>query len=213
MRKEEKTRRTYERIMAAAMEEFGTKSYDNASITTLCNENQISKGLVYHNFKNKDELYLKCVEECFDEMTEYFKNQEYKADGIQESLQNLFHMRQQFFSEHPCCCNLFFYTVVQPPEHLRRKIHALRQKYDDFFINCFRELLQQTEMRDGITEAAAMEYFMIFLEMFNGYFQSRSCEKEDIHALAEYHEENLSKILDIMLYGVAKKNRGERTEK
>ena len=46
MRKEEKTRRTYERIMAAAMEEFGTKSYDNASITTLCNENQISKGLV-----------------------------------------------------------------------------------------------------------------------------------------------------------------------
>ena len=94
MRKEEKTRRTYERIMAAAMEEFGTKSYDNASITTLCNENQISKGLVYHNFKNKDELYLKCVEECFDEMTEYFKNQEYKADGIQESLQNLFQDRK-----------------------------------------------------------------------------------------------------------------------
>ena len=61
MRKEEKTRRTYERIMAAAMEEFGTKSYDNASITTLCNENQISKGLVYHNFKNKDELYLSSV--------------------------------------------------------------------------------------------------------------------------------------------------------
>ena len=56
MRKEEKTRRTYERILSAAIAEFGTKSYDSASLTTLCNENQISKGLVYHNFKNKDEL-------------------------------------------------------------------------------------------------------------------------------------------------------------
>ena len=41
MRKEEKTRRTYEKILSAAMAEFGTKGYDNASVTTLCNENQI----------------------------------------------------------------------------------------------------------------------------------------------------------------------------
>ena len=38
MRKEEKTRRTYERIMSAAIAEFGVKSYDSASLTTLCNE-------------------------------------------------------------------------------------------------------------------------------------------------------------------------------
>lgn len=79
MRKEEKTKLTYERILSAAMEEFGTKSYDSASLTTLCNEKRISKGLVYHNFKNKDELYLKCVEECFKEMTAYFQSKEYKA--------------------------------------------------------------------------------------------------------------------------------------
>ena len=68
MKKEEKTKRTYERIMAAAIVEFGTKSYDNASLTTLCNENQISKGLIYHNFKNKDALYLKCVEVTFHDI-------------------------------------------------------------------------------------------------------------------------------------------------
>ena len=66
------------------------------------------------------------------------------------------------------------------------------------------ELLQQIHLRDGITIDAAMEYFMVFLEMFNGYFQSKSGETEDIHALIEDHEVNLSKILDIMLYGVAK---------
>ena len=32
MKKEEKTRLTYERIMAAAIAEFGEKSYDSASL-------------------------------------------------------------------------------------------------------------------------------------------------------------------------------------
>lgn len=204
MRKEEKTRLTYERIMAAAIEEFGKKTYDNASLTTLCNENQISKGLIYHNFKNKDELYLKCVEECFDAMTSYFQNGEYKTDCVKESLHNLFQMRQQFFKENPYYCNIFFNTVLQPPEHLKKEIRELRKNYDEFYVNCFRGLLEQIKLRDTITMDAALEYFMVFLEMYNGYFQSKSCEKEDIHALIEDHEVNLSKILDIMLYGVAK---------
>lgn len=206
MRKEEKTRLTYERIMAAAIEEFGKKTYDNASLTTLCNENQISKGLIYHNFKNKDELYLKCVEECFDAMTSYFQSGEYKTDCVKESLHNLFQMRQQFFKENPYYCNIFFNTVLQPPEHLKKEIRELRKKYDEFYVNCFRGLLEQIQLRDTITMDAALEYFMVFLEMYNGYFQSKSCEKEDIHALIEDHEVNLSKILDIMLYGVAKED-------
>ena len=204
MKKEEKTRRTYERIMSAAIVEFGSKSYDSASLTTLCNENQISKGLVYHNFKNKDELYLKCVEECFEKMTAYFRGREYKAESVRESMHNLFYMRQQFFQENPYYCNLFFNSVLQPPEHLREAIHELRKTYNDFYMECFGELLRQLKLRDGITVEAAMEYFMVFLEMYNGYFQSKSREKEDIHALVEDHEVNLSKILDIMLYGVAR---------
>lgn len=204
MRKEEKTRRTYEKILSAAMAEFGTKGYDNASVTTLCNENQISKGLVYHNFKNKDELYLKCVEICFGEMTAYLKSREYDAENVQESIRKLLDMRQQFFRENPYYCNIFFNTVLQPPAHLRKEIHEFRQKYDEFYIDCFRALLQQMQLRNGITIDAATEYFIVFLEMFNGYFQSKSCEKQDLHTLVEDHEVNLSKILDIMLYGVAK---------
>lgn len=205
MRKEEKTKRTYERILSAAIIEFGTKSYDNASLTTLCNENQISKGLIYHNFKNKDELYLKCVELCFEKMTDYFKSREYKAENVQKSMHNLFQIRQEFFKENPYYCNIFFNTVLQPPEHLRNEIQKLRRKYDEFYLQCFKELLQQIQLRDEITVDAAMEYFMFFLETFNGIFRNRSDEQEDMYALMEDHEINLSKILDIMLYGVAKK--------
>lgn len=206
MKQEEKTRRTCEKIMAAALKEFGTKSYDSASLTTLCNENQISKGLIYHNFKNKDELYLQCVEKCFEEMTVCLKSRECRAESTKERLQNLFWLRQQFFEKNPYYCNIFFHAVLQPPQHLREEIKILRQEYDLFHINYFQDMLRQMQLRTGITIEAATEYFMMFLEMYNGYFKDKTAQENDIHALMENHEVNLSKILDFMLYGVAKEN-------
>ena len=64
MKKAEKTERTKERILQAAMEEFGRKGYAAATIGAICSEHGIAKGLLYHNFVGKDDLYLACVSRC-----------------------------------------------------------------------------------------------------------------------------------------------------
>lgn len=142
-------------------------------------------------------------------MTAYFRRMESKAGSMGENIQNLLNMRQKFFQENPYYCNIFFNTVLQPPEHLRREIGVLRQGYDKFYTDYFRALLQEVHLREGITADTAMEYFMIFFEMFNGYFQSKYYGKKDMHALMEDHEVNVSKILDIMLYGLIKQEEGK----
>lgn len=205
MKKEEKTRRTYERILSAAIEEFGTNSYDSASLTTICNKNQIPKGLLYHNFKGKDDLYLQCVRVCFREMTMHLRRCEAYDGTAQESMQQLLDARQEFFRENPYYGNIFFCTVLQPPNHLRKEIHAIRQELDAFSAEYYKKVLKKLKLREGITSDMATEYFFIFQEMFNGYFQSKSYENKDFHALIEDHELNLSRILDIMFYGIAEK--------
>lgn len=209
MKKEEKTRRTYEKILSAAIEEFGTNSYDSSSLTTICNKNQISKGLIYHNFKGKDDLYLQCVKGCFQEMTDYLRQCEIQADTVQESMQNLLHERQKFLRKNPYYSNIFFHAVLQPPAHLKKEILEIRRELDEFSAGCYKNLLEKMHLREGITFDAAMEYFTIFQEMFNSYFQSKSYEESDFHSLIKDHELNLSRILDIMLYGIAEKDRTE----
>ena len=44
MRKQEKTQKTKERILAAALEEFGRKSYDAASVNSICRRGRFPKG-------------------------------------------------------------------------------------------------------------------------------------------------------------------------
>lgn len=205
MKKEEKTRRTYEKILSAAIEEFGTNSYDSGSLTTICNKNQISKGLLYHNFKGKDDLYLRCVKVCFQEMTAYLCKSEIHGNTVEESMQKLLHERQKFFRENPYYSNIFFNVVLQPPGHLRKEIREIRREFDDFSVSYYKELVGKLRLRAGITVDTAAEYFTIFQEMFNGYFQSKSYESSDFHSLIKDYELNISRILDIMLYGIAEK--------
>lgn len=72
---EQKTRSalTRQRILDAAMAEFSSKGYEGASLNAACAENGFSKGVVYHHFKDKNELYLLCVQRCFNAVTERLK--------------------------------------------------------------------------------------------------------------------------------------------
>lgn len=205
MKKEEKTRLTYEKIINAAMEEFGTKSYDTASLNAVCETHKISKGLIYHNFKNKDELYLCCVKICFREMMEYISKKEKKADTVSGSVQNFIRVRGEFFEKNPYYRNIFFNVLLQPPIHLLKELREIRRGYDLYYRECCRELLGKIRLREGITDETALECLIALQEMFNGYFQSKSYEQRDFRSLIEDHELKIGEMLDIMLYGIAKK--------
>ena len=47
-----------DRILNAALKEFAQKGYQNASTNEIVKEAEISKGLLFHYFKNKKTLYL-----------------------------------------------------------------------------------------------------------------------------------------------------------
>lgn len=38
-------------------------------MNTICTAGSISKGLLYHDYADKDALYLACVQRCFRELT------------------------------------------------------------------------------------------------------------------------------------------------
>ena len=65
MKREEKSALARQRILDAAGEEFARKGYEGASLNTVWAEKGISKGIIYHHFRDKKELYLLCVEDCF----------------------------------------------------------------------------------------------------------------------------------------------------
>lgn len=205
MKKEEKTRITYEKIISVSIKEFGDKGYENTSLTTLCKKYDISKGLLYHNFPSKDELYLECVSRCFKNLVEAINNFFDNSDDVKSNINSFLNCREQFFKENPYYAKIFFNVLLHPPAHLKEKIQIIKKDFDEVSKNYYKEIFKDIELRDDISVSLAVEYLINFQEMFNAYFQSKNYENDNFYDVILEHELSLSKLLDIILYGITKK--------
>lgn len=198
MKQEEKTKRTRERILNAAMNEFGQNGYAKTSLNNICKAG-IPKGLLYHNFKNKDELYLTCVHQSIRHFMEYLTGQMEEL-----TISNYMKVRMNFFQENSIEARLFFEIVLEPPVHLQDQILNLRIEFDKWNQNLYKQLLSKISLRAGVTMEDALAYFSLVQNMFHGYFGSPAFHELSFEERIKKHEMDLSKILDFMIYGIAK---------
>lgn len=199
MKKEEKTKLTKERILTAAIEEFSGKGYSYASLNNICSCG-IPKGLLYHNFENKDALYLACMKQCFTSFTAYLTEH---SPG--PSLHRYMNARLHFFQENEALAKLFFEAILHPPVHLKEQVKELKKEFDELNLVLYKSIIASISLREGVTEKNALEYFDLMQNMFNGYFSSPAYQSMAFHDMMDEHEKNLSRILDFMLYGIAER--------
>ncbi|WP_160724507.1 TetR/AcrR family transcriptional regulator [Bacillus sp. USDA818B3_A] len=70
-----------DRIINASIKEFAQKGYDKASTNEIVKEAEISKGILFHYFKNKKQLFLFLFDYCIQVITEDF----YKKVDLSET--------------------------------------------------------------------------------------------------------------------------------
>ncbi|PNV60805.1 TetR/AcrR family transcriptional regulator [Clostridium sp. chh4-2] len=200
MNRDEKNLMTKQKIIDAALQEFSEKRFAEASMNTICSTGKISKGIIYHYFKDKDELYLVCVKACFDNLTGYMEeHMELDSDDMEENLQKYFDVRINFFAENPLYLKIFCSAVITPPAHLATDISDIRKAFDDMNIRILTSLLNQIKLRPGFTVDEVIHTFRLFQDFVNTRYQMQTVDYTGI----QQHENQCKRILNLLLYGVA----------
>lgn len=197
MKRSEKTALTLSKIMEAAIIEFGANGYVGGSVNNIC-KSGINKGLIYHNFKGKDELYLKCLEKSCEMLINQIEK-----NNCSSNLLRYMSVRMSFFKEYPNEAHIFFESILQPQEHLWNEIKEILQPFEKINETVYHSIVSTVKLRDGITEKEAIEYFKQMQRMFNGYFSNFAYRHMSLDELFNEHETSLPKLLDFMLYGIA----------
>ncbi len=198
MKRTERTELTISKILEAALAEFGVNGYAGGTINNICKRG-INKGLIYHNFKDKDELYLVCLENSCKKLVSMVE----ESGCISDQLQYM-KLRMHFFTDYPNEAHIFFEAILQPQEKLRDRIKQILEPFEEINKKIYRQVVSGITLRDGITEKDAIDYFRQMQRMFNGYFSSSAYRYMTLDKQIREHEMNLSKLLDFMLYGIAK---------
>lgn len=200
MKREEKTELTKQKIIAAAIEEFGANGYSGAYLNRICSRG-IPKGLLYHNFENKDAIYLASMKRCYDDLLQALKDAQ-----IGDSLQEYMSVRLRFFEEYPFKSNIIFESMFQPPEALYTEIDMVRKEFNEFNKTFFERILDEVPLRKNVSRQDTVTYFEVMQSMFNIYFGSTFFRELSMSERAIKHEEYLPTLLDFMLYGVAERS-------
>ena len=206
MKREQKNLLSRQKIVDSALAEFGKKSYAESSLNNICTANGISKGIIYHYFKDKDELYLICIQECFNALMAYLSDLEFPQNGdTLKTLQCYFDARLSFFGSKPLLFKIFCDAIEIPPFHLKEAIAEIKKDFDVFNMMVLTKLLEQAKLRRNINIEDAVSNFCRFQDYFNFRYQKEFESSLKDKSLPKRHEENCQRFLDILLYGMIEK--------
>lgn len=199
MNRDEKNHVTRQKIMDSAMVEFSEKSYGEASLNTICAGGAVSKGIIYHYFKDKDNLYLACVKACFGALTDYLREVVDVRDvPIAVGLERYFDARIAFFAKHPYNLGVFCSARMNPPTHLSAAIDEITADFDAQASGILRTLLKTVQLRSDVTIQEVIEVFREYQDFVNTRFQNKAAGQITL----QEHERRCRRSLQILLYGV-----------
>ena len=150
MRRELQTEQMRRRILDSALEVFGAEGYDGASMNAICTRAGISKGIIYHYFAGKEDLYLSCCRESTQKMADYLREHPVSGGTLRQQVGEFLALRHRFFGEYPRYEAVFYEVLFGHPLYLRPQLGEIRSQLEQVNLDfCFQILLQ------GIWLAAA----------------------------------------------------------
>nr|WP_280842411.1 TetR/AcrR family transcriptional regulator [Streptococcus cuniculi] len=193
--------------MATALSEFASKGYKGFVINELCKVDGISKGVLYHNFSGKSDLYLACVQESFEKALTVFLGEE----GQVPSLVDYMERRHQFYQQFPEHSHIFFEAMIATPEELEAEIAPQKEVFLNLNEQVCQKLLSESKLKDHIDEKQATAYLRLIQDMFRSYYLTVSSDNSLTNLVSGY-EQQLSHVLEMMIYGIIEDDPSKKGE-
>ena len=117
-----------ERILNVAIEEFAQNGYKAASTNVICKKANISKGLLYHYYNSKENIYLTVVRHVIDSFKRNIaiNIKDSNKKGI-DYVEEYFDIKFKFFRENPLYSKIIVNLVI---DNSIEKAKELMGKYN-----------------------------------------------------------------------------------
>lgn len=197
---EEKRRK----IIDACVEEFACNGYEKASTNAIINRAGISKGILFHYFGNKKNLYLYIFDYAADHLMKRF----YSADiahtpDIFERYMVWGKRKIRMAYDEPLIYRMIVKAVLDPPDELKEEI---QERYERFYregLAFFLKDMDTSKFRKDINVDRAIELLALTVEAL-GNKHIRMFKSEPDKGMEEMERimDEVGQCLDILKHGI-----------
>ena len=202
MKQEERKERSRNLIIQAGIEEFGNNGFNAMRMEILSTKHGISKGLLYHYFRNKDEIYLECVRRIVSSLFSYLEDNEALLfkESPSEGIAAFCMLRERFFQNKKAESRLYEEAVIDPPEHLKQDISEIRTPLRNLNERFVRSMVSRIKLQSGITADMAARYLDSSLASFRMLLSDYQ-QTDDFNSVMN----GVGELLKMLIFGIADK--------
>lgn len=153
---------TRTRILNAALNEFSTKGLDGANIEHIARDAHVSKQLIYHYFRSKDELYKMTLESVAGGMRLLSQSRDSSAPTALEAFKLIVNFIIDEYINNPSYAKLTLDQGLHDGEHLDQ-YSGYVQNVNHYITKVLRPIIERGELSGELRKGldAASVYWLI----------------------------------------------------
>lgn len=179
-----------DRILNAAMKEFARKGYANASTNEIVKEAEISKGLLFHYFTNKKQLFLY----LYDYGVELTIRNLYEKLNRDESdlfarIRHISRLKLEILNQHPEIFRFIEVAYIEDSSAIRQELDKRNKELLGNHLHLLFDGIDYSRFREGVDIQKAMK---IIMWTFEGYGKEEMLKAKAQHAASFDYEKMLA---------------------
>lgn len=140
-----------DRIINAALKEFAQKGYDNASTNEIVKEAEISKGLLFHYFQNKKQLYFFLFDYCYELIAEeFYKKADLSEPDFFNRIRQAVTIKTELLAKYPDIFKFVQESFLEESAELKVEFEKRRQELTKINTEKVYEGIDLSRFRDDV---------------------------------------------------------------
>ncbi|MHB1418979.1 MAG: TetR/AcrR family transcriptional regulator [Bacillota bacterium] len=158
-----------ERIINAALEEFAQKGYRNASTNEIVKKANISKGLIFHYFKNKKSLFLFLCDYSKDIfLNEFYSKLNYAETDIVKRWRQIVLLKIELIQKYPKLHEFLITSAIEDDIEIKQ---ALEHHMKSVMVDASQRLSENIDtsgFKEGVDIKRISEIIVWVAQGFSG---------------------------------------------
>lgn len=138
-------------ILNAALKEFATKGFDDASTNVIAKEAGISKGLLFHYVNSKKHLFLFLYDYCTDMINrEYLNLMNFNEKDIFERLRQSYLLQLELLQKHPWIFEFNKITAITRSDEINKELEERLNEKQPLCYETMFDVIDESKFREGL---------------------------------------------------------------
>ncbi|MBP2070917.1 TetR/AcrR family transcriptional regulator [Thermoanaerobacterium butyriciformans] len=195
------------KIIEASLEEFAKKGYERASTNVIVKNAGISKGLLFHYFKTKKNLFIYLFDRIVEEfVAAFYEFIDDSSADIFDRLMSWTIIKFKLYFKKPLEYRFLTISIYDSPEEIKDEILKRYGRISSEVMKRFMENLDLSRFRKDVDIDRALSFIMTSIEAIgNNYIKMYNHDIDKLVADKDKIIDDLKSCIYILKHGIYEK--------